>query len=109
VKRWCLFGEHSDGNDVAAWLAQTSLVEGSKATTESTISTVSASDAFLHGVFTQGTFEELNDIKERLIREVLKKYHGNKTKAAQHLGISYPGLLKMLKAMNGGNAEEIVE
>lgn len=124
MKRWCLFGEHSDGNDVAVWLSQTSLAEsslaenslaggssrgGSKTSPNGVNSSLSASDAFLHGVFTKGTFEELNDIKERLIREVLKKYHGNKTKAAQHLGISYPGLLKMLKAMNGGNAEESLE
>lgn len=116
MKRWCLFGEHSDGNDVAVWLSQTSLAEsslaggssrgGSKTSPNGMGSSLSASDAFLHGVFAKGTFEELNDIKERLIREVLKKYHGNKTKAAQHLGISYPGLLKMLKAMNGETTEE---
>lgn len=95
MKRWCLFGEHSDYHDVAAWLEQPQYKNSSTDQTATTDQTV-----FLHCDFHEGTFDELDAIKAKLIREVLHKYHGNKTKTAQHLGISYPGLLKMLKAMN---------
>ena len=97
IRRWCLFGEHSDERDVAAWIEQPQKSIPSPELQDKTSSDV----VFMHGTFREGTFDELDTIKTRLIREVLQKYNGNKTKAARHLGISYPGLLKMLKAMNG--------
>jgi transcriptional regulator with AAA-type ATPase domain len=99
IRRWCLFGEHSDERDVAAWIEQPQKSIPSPELQDKTSSDV----VFMHGTFREGTFDELDTIKTRLIREVLQKYNGNKTKAARHLGISYPGLLKMLKAMNGNS------
>lgn len=40
---------------------------------------------------------ELEDAKKWLVQKVLNSYGGNKTKTAEHLGLSYQGLLKMLK------------
>ncbi len=47
--------------------------------------------------FIKGNFEELEYAKKLLIKTILKKYNGNKSKTARHLGLTYPGLLKMLK------------
>ncbi len=41
--------------------------------------------------------KELENAKTGLIDRALKKYKGNKSKTAEHLGITYQGLLKMLK------------
>ncbi|MFP4549154.1 MAG: sigma-54-dependent transcriptional regulator, partial [Fidelibacterota bacterium] len=50
--------------------------------------------------FKNGTFEEIEQAKSWLIDKALTKYDGNKTKAAQHLGMTYQGLLKYLKRNN---------
>ncbi len=47
--------------------------------------------------FIDGTFEELEKAKKLLIYKILDKYNGNKSQAARHLGLTYQGLLKMLK------------
>lgn len=51
-------------------------------------------DSFL---FMEKNFEELDKAKYWLIDKVLKKYDGNKTLAAKHLGVSYQGLVYLLK------------
>ena len=43
--------------------------------------------------------EVVNDIERRMIDDALKKYHWNKQKAAQALGLSRQGLAKMLKRL----------
>jgi DNA-binding NtrC family response regulator len=43
--------------------------------------------------------EVVNDIERRMIDDALKKYHWNKQKAAQALGLSRQGLTKMLKRL----------
>jgi len=50
--------------------------------------------------FKDGTFEEIEQAKSWLIDKALTKYDGNKTKAANHLGMTYQGLLKYLKRNN---------
>ncbi len=50
--------------------------------------------------FKEGTFEEIEQAKSWLIDKALTKYDGNKTKAANHLGMTYQGLLKYLKRNN---------
>jgi transcriptional regulator with PAS, ATPase and Fis domain len=54
-------------------------------------------DAFL---FMKKNFEELEEAKFWLIEKVLKTYNGNKTQAAKHLGVSYQGLVYLLKRNN---------
>jgi DNA-binding NtrC family response regulator len=46
------------------------------------------------------TMAELNKVKKTLIEKVLEKYDGNKSRTAKHLGLSYAGLLKMLKGFS---------
>lgn len=47
--------------------------------------------------FERGSLEELEKAKRWLIDQALKKYDGNKTLAAKHLGVSYQGLAYLLK------------
>ncbi len=47
--------------------------------------------------FTNCTFQELEEAKYWLIDKVMKKFDGNKTLAAKHLGVSYQGLAYLLK------------
>ncbi len=58
--------------------------------------------------FVLGTMEELESAKYWLVEKILKKYNYNKSKTAQHLGMTYPGLHKLLKKMerNGNGNEE---
>lgn len=46
---------------------------------------------------------ELENAKKWLVQKVLNLYGGNKSKTAEHLGLSYPGLIKMLKNYGIGN------
>lgn len=46
--------------------------------------------------FSEGTMLELEEAKYWLINRALNKFNGNKSKTAEHLGITYQGLLKML-------------
>jgi DNA-binding NtrC family response regulator len=55
------------------------------------------SDAENTFVFRKCNFEELEEAKFWLIEKTLKKYDGNKTLTAKHLGISYQGLAYLLK------------
>ncbi len=47
--------------------------------------------------FRDRSLTELEDAKRWLVEEALIKFGGNKSAAARHLGITYQGLLKMLK------------
>jgi transcriptional regulator with PAS, ATPase and Fis domain len=40
------------------------------------------------------------EIERRMVEEALKKFHGNKQKAAQALGLSRQGLLKKIKRLS---------
>lgn len=46
--------------------------------------------------FVEGNMLELEEAKYWLIDRALKTFNGNKTRAAEHLGITYQGLLKMM-------------
>jgi len=48
--------------------------------------------------FENGNLEELEEAKKWLINQALKKYNGNKTQAAKHLGVSYQGLAYLIKS-----------
>lgn len=53
------------------------------------------SDMIFH--FRDGSLTELDDAKRWLVEKALIQSGGNKSAAARHLGITYQGLLKMLK------------
>jgi len=53
--------------------------------------------------FNSGNFDELEEAKIWLINRAMKMYDGNKTLAAQHLGLSYQGLAYLLKNTNNSN------
>ena len=48
-------------------------------------------------LFINHNFHELEEVKYWLIDKALKKFNGNKTLAAKHLGLSYQGLVYLLK------------
>lgn len=63
---------------------------------------LSASDSLLPGSvirydFIRGTMDEVEEAKHLLVRTVLARNNGNKSLTARQLGLSYPGLLKMLR------------
>ncbi|MCF8357052.1 MAG: sigma-54 dependent transcriptional regulator [Melioribacteraceae bacterium] len=82
IRKWAMFGEHLELTDVEMWLNNGFHDEH---------------DGMVFK-FNEGTFQEIEDAKKWLIHKTIKRFNGNKTKAAEHLGISYPGLLKMLKS-----------
>ncbi len=47
--------------------------------------------------FSSFNMDELDEAKKWMVMKVLKDYNGNKKKTAEHLGLSYQGLLNMLK------------
>jgi DNA-binding NtrC family response regulator len=51
--------------------------------------------------FRNGSFSELEDAKQWLIKKALNKFGGNKTLAAKHLGVSYQGLAYLLNNWTG--------
>jgi len=55
--------------------------------------------------FKKGSFNELEDAKQWLIDKALKKFSGNRTLAAKHLGVSYQGLAYLLKNSNEVRSE----
>lgn len=82
VKNWCLFSENASRVDVIKWI-----------NSENT----NHIDSEISYSFREGTMSELEDAKTWLINRALSKFDGNKSKAAEHLGLSYAGFLKMLK------------
>jgi DNA-binding NtrC family response regulator len=56
--------------------------------------------AFMRFTFVQGTFAEIEAAKHDLVHKAMTRYNGNKSAAARHLGLSYPGLLKVLRRMH---------
>ncbi len=50
--------------------------------------------------FQFGTISELEEAKVWLISKILKKYNYNKLRTVKHLGMSYPGLLALIKRYN---------
>lgn len=84
VKNWSLFGEDASLEEVKTWI-------------NSEINNrIHSEDNFR---FEQGTMTELDEAKKWLIQRALNLYSGNKSRAAEHLGVSYAGFLKMLKNM----------
>ncbi len=81
IKAFCLFGSDWNTNDIIQ-----NINNGYNLNI----------DLDLSFRFVNGNMEELDQAKIWLINRALKKYNGNKTKAAEHLGITYQGLLKML-------------
>ncbi len=91
VKKWVLFGESTLETNTE------SLFEEEKG--------VPKPETILTFDFIDGTFSEIEKVKELLINRIIDKYNGNKSRAARHLGITYQGLLKMLKKFNEGKSE----
>ena len=56
--------------------------------------------------FVKGTMEEIEEAKKLLVQKILKLYNYNKSKAARHLGITYPGLIKMMERFGIANNGE---
>ncbi len=84
IKEWVLFGEDTLAEENEEKLFR----EASEKTGVKSV---------LKYEFVNGTFSELEEAKRLLIRTILEKYNGNKSQAARHLGLTYQGLLKMLK------------
>ncbi len=84
IKKWVLFGEDSLEKEEEKILFDE-------------FEEKSSIETFLTFDFIDGNLEELEHAKKLLILLTLKKYNGNKSQAARHLGLTYPGLLKMLK------------
>ncbi len=98
VKKWFLFGDSAGRSDVEQWLNVTARTK--------------VSDE-LHCEFrydfVNGTIKELEEAKMLLVRKILQKFDGNKSAAARHLGLSYPGLLKMLRGFERKQHENEVK
>ena len=82
AQRWFLFGADASLEDVQNWLSFSK--------------TPSAQEGLLFR-FEKGNMAELLAAKKWLVERALLKSNGNKTHAAQHLGITYNGLLKMMR------------
>ncbi len=83
IKAYCLFGKD--------WSLEDYICETQN---RSSFNNIIFDDSFK---FIEGNMLELEEAKFWLIERAFKKFHNNKTKAAEHLGITYQGLLKMLK------------
>jgi len=83
MRNYVLFGEVSNLDEFNHWIKNNKLMP----------------DDDLHFKFMKGTLEELEQAKYWLVQKILKKYNNNKSKAARHLGMSYPGLHGLLKKM----------
>lgn len=81
MKNWSIFGKEADLTEVKSWLNNGN----------------SRNENSAEFKFKELNIQELERAKEWMVFKVLKKYNGNKSKTAEHLGLSYPGLLKMLK------------
>lgn len=82
VKKWIIFGNEQTGNQIENLIRTAPENENSEMTF----------------TFSKGNFAEIEEARQWLIKKILRKYNGNKTKTARHLGVSYAGLLKMLKS-----------
>lgn len=85
VKNWCLFGKNATHDEIQRWINSESN------------NRIHSDESFL---FEKGNMSELDEAKKWLIERALSKFNGNKTKAAEHLGVSYAGFLKMLKNLS---------
>ena len=86
VKKWCLLGNEANDDDLSLWVSSTSEPVNTDPV-----------KSFLRFDFFEGTICELENAKKMLVMKVLGKYKNNKLRTAKHLGLSYPGLMKMLK------------
>ncbi|MCU0330762.1 MAG: sigma-54 dependent transcriptional regulator [Candidatus Kapabacteria bacterium] len=84
MKRWVLFGPDVALRDIDGDVDMTSRV-------------TSSVPCLMHYDFVQGTMDEVELAKQHLVTTIMQRYNGNKTQAAKHLGLSYPGLLKILR------------
>ncbi len=83
VRKWTLFGHDERMDEIINWMRG----ENSAVTKDG--------KTFR---FENLTIAELDDAKKWMVLKILDECEGNKSKAAKHLGLSYPGLLNMLKA-----------
>jgi DNA-binding NtrC family response regulator len=93
MKRWVLFDPSTALSDL------------------STDTVASVAESILPGSmirydFIRGTMDEVEEAKHLLVRTVLSRNNGNKSSTARQLGLSYPGLLKMLRRINDGDGSE---
>jgi len=49
--------------------------------------------------FKKLNLSEINEAKLMVIKQLLKKYNNNKSRAARHFGMSYPGFFELLKKL----------
>lgn len=82
MKQWALFGES---------VALANLTSTSVDASSTSVPTVMRYD------FVRGTIDEIEDAKFELVRTLMNRYNGNKSAVARHVGLSYPGLHKLLK------------
>jgi DNA-binding NtrC family response regulator len=85
VKKWCLFGLEASEADVRLWV---------NSTNETRLN--DHFESVLKFDFISGNVSEIEQAKQMLVQKILSLYKGNKSKAANHLGLSYPGLLKIM-------------
>lgn len=95
VKKWCLLGNEAGDDEISIWMnTDKDNLQGEHVKAE------------LRFDFINGTIEELETAKKMLVMKILNKYKNNKLKTAKHLGLSYPGLLKMMKRFDEFENEE---
>lgn len=88
IQNFCLFGHNLGIDEISNWLEHDKYNDNGN------------SNGKLVYHFKKGDFNEIEDAKRCLINKIMQKYNNNKSKAAKHLGISYPGLQKMLERYN---------
>ncbi len=89
VNKWYLFGDSATLADIDRWLgADQDQDDGASL------------KSWMRFDFVEGNMRELELAKEALLRKALQEAGGNKSKTARRLGISYQGLLKMLKKID---------
>lgn len=85
VKNYILFENAVSMQEIEHWLANGYLLGNE--------------DEFIFK-FIHGTMEEIEAAKLWLAQKILKKYNYNKSQAAKHLGMSYPGFYALIKKHN---------
>lgn len=87
VKQWYMFGDSAGIDEIKRWFNV-----AARQTADTELGKVLRFD------FVEGTMSELEQAKEILVKAIVRQYNGSISKSARHLGLSYPGLKKMLDA-----------
>lgn len=87
MKRWVLFGPDVALSELQSAAGTTSPMPAGRT-------------SMMHYAFVDGTMDEVELAKQHLVMTIMQRYNGNKSKSAKHLGLSYPGLLKILRRID---------